>query len=86
MLDEVLLVVFDLEHTGHGPYTSDIIQISARAAPLRASGRQLLPASSGTFNVFCGTTQGISYIMQEKPGFAELFTQSRLRERYAHVV
>ena len=87
LMQDCLLVVFDLEHTGHGPYQSDIIQIAARAAPVRrptvtGQAGDFVPADSSGFNVFCRTDQKLSYIMKGLPGFADLFTKQKLLDGY----
>ena len=70
---DVVLVVFDIETTGHGLETADIIQIAASAVAFPRSCEAM------HFNAFCGTPQSLNWVMNNKEGFAELFTPDLLR-------
>ena len=81
--EDYLLGVFDLEHTGRGSYSSDIIQFTIKTGRFCPSAADPMPPpdSCRDFNSFCSTTQAIAYHARALPGFVDLFTPELLRSR-----
>ena len=83
--DPVLLVVFDIETTAQGLYSSDVIQLAAVAHTIGGADVDMVGDSKSpwprreskdSFNAFCRTRQTVSWHMRKNaPGFSDLFNE-----------
>ena len=91
--DPVLLVVFDIETTAQGLYSSDVIQLAAVAHTIGGADVDMVcelskspwpeRESKDSFNAFCRTRQTVSWHMRNNaPGFSDLFNDDRLQNRF----